>query len=73
MQGWQGTLDGVNTKGDQVAGYKGWWVGVEHLDQGPFRWQVYQSQGGWLLATSDPFDLPAQVKAMTVIEITLNP
>ena len=73
VQGWQGTLDGVGSKGEQVIGYKGWWVGVEHLGGGPFRWQIYQGQGGWLLATSDPFDLPAAVKQVTVVEITLVP
>jgi hypothetical protein len=74
VEGWQGSLDEVITQADgTVTGHKTWWVTEDDLDRGPFRWRVYRSQGGWLLATSPTFDLPSQRRATTTVEITLRP
>ena len=74
MQGWQGTLDRVEAEdGSDVVGYKTWWVGEDDLGKGPFRWLVYQSEGGRLLATSEPFDLPGSGGATVVVEVSLAP
>src|SRR5512143_1602836 len=54
VDGWQGTLDGDL----QV-----WWVAPRDFGKGPFRWQVYRSYGGSLLATSQAFSLPRRTGA----------
>jgi hypothetical protein len=54
VQSWQGTLDAV-VDGE---GSKLWWVAQAQWGQGPFRWELYQGQGGPVLARSGPFSLP---------------
>ncbi|MBN1812276.1 MAG: hypothetical protein JXA14_10605 [Anaerolineae bacterium] len=72
VEGWRGTLDEVkSSESGAVTGYKTWWVGGEHMGEGPFRWLVYHGKGGWLLATSEPFDLPSINKASLVVEVSL--
>lgn len=61
--GWRGAPD--------ETGVVRWYVGPEHLGQGPFRWRVYEREGGRLLATSDAFALPA--RARQVVVVTLEP
>lgn len=73
VEGWRGTLDEVKSNGDgAVTGYKTWWVGGEHMGEGPFHWLVYWSEGGRLLATSESFDLPGVNKATLVVEVPLE-
>jgi hypothetical protein len=73
VEGWRGTLDEVRSDEDgAVTGYKTWWVGGEHMGEGPFRWLVYQGKGGWLLATSESFDLPSVDKTTLVVEVPLT-
>jgi hypothetical protein len=72
VEGWQGTLDEVkNRENGAVTGYKTWWVGGEHMGEGPFRWLAYHSKGGRLSATSEPFDLPSINKTTLVVEMAL--
>ena len=74
VEGWQGSLDEVVTdEGGTVVGHKTWWVAKDDLGRGPFRWRVYRSKGGWLLATSQTFELPSQRRATTSVEVTLAP
>jgi hypothetical protein len=73
VEGWRGTLDEVKSSEDgAVTGYKTWWVGGEHMGEGPFRWLVYRSKGGQVLATSESFDLPGVDKATLVVEVLLT-
>jgi hypothetical protein len=72
VEGWQGSLDEIVTGADgTVVGHKTWWVSKSDLGRGPFRWRVYRSHAGWLLATSPTFDLPSQRHATTPVELTL--
>jgi hypothetical protein len=72
VEGWQGTLDTVEIDADgTVTGYKTWWVGEEILGQGPLRWQVYGSNGGSLLATSEPFHLPSASRITLPVNVML--
>jgi hypothetical protein len=64
VDGWQGTLTG-----DRQL----WWVAPADLGKGPFRWQVYQSRGGKLLAESKPFSLPGLNRETVYSEVTLTP
>jgi hypothetical protein len=64
VAGWQGTLDGTSQL---------WWVAPRDLGKGPFRWLVYQSRGGLLLATSQPFALPRFNGATVRIDVALVP
>ena len=69
VEGWQGTLDDIqNEIGDKV-----WWVAKEGLGTGPFRWLVYQSKGGRLLATSEPFYLPDLNGGTVMVEVSPGP
>ena len=69
VEGWQGSLDDVA----EGAGTKTWWVGKTALGGGPFRWRVYRSAGGWLLAQSGEFDLPPAVGETVTVEVSLSP
>lgn len=69
VAGWQGTLDQVQ----DGEGKKTWWLDEGLLGKEPFRWRVYRSQAGTLLATSDPFDLPTSTGATATIKMSLGP
>jgi len=69
VEGWQGTLDEVQ----DGAGRKTWWVAKSDKGKGPFRWRVYRGQGGWLLATSEPFYLPGLNGGTVTVEVSLEP
>ena len=62
--GWRGTL---NTSTTQE-----WWVGSDMFGDGPFRWQLYASDGGALLATSESFTLPLTNDLMVIVNVTLD-
>jgi hypothetical protein len=65
VQGWQGTLD---------DGYqKLWWVAEKDFSTGPFRWALYKSQGGALLAVSASFHLPGLTGETVMVEASLGP
>ena len=63
IKGWQGMLD--------EGGQKVWWVAAKDFGTGPFRWLVYQSQGGKLLAQSELFYLPHSAGETVKIEVSL--
>jgi len=69
VEGWQGTLDDIQNE----IGYKVWWVAKSGLGTGPFRWLVYQSKGGRLLATSEPFYLPGFKGGTVMVEVSPGP
>lgn len=50
VDGWRGSLDDGETKQ--------WWVGPEDFSTGPFRWLVFDAEGGTVLAFSSEFYLP---------------
>jgi hypothetical protein len=63
VDGWRGTLDDDNTKQ--------WWVGPEIFAAGPFRWLVYDTEGGTLVASSLEFYLPVTNRQLIDILLTL--
>jgi hypothetical protein len=69
VAGWQGTFDGVK----DGVGRKNWWVASGDLGTGPFRWRIYRSKGGKLLATSEEFTLPERVNTAVRVEVSLVP
>jgi hypothetical protein len=65
VEGWRGTLE---------RGQKIWWVAQRDFGTGPFRWVIYEGQGGKLLATSESFYLPDSAEQWFWIEaLTLAP
>jgi hypothetical protein len=64
IEGWSGTLD----EGSKRV----WWVAPAAFGTGPFRWTVYQSQGGQLLATSESFYLPDVAGIKLRVEVSLS-
>jgi hypothetical protein len=65
VAGWQGIFDEIKTG----TGTKLWWVAPTDLGKGPFRWAIYESKGGKLLAASEAFTLPAQSRTRMVITV----
>jgi hypothetical protein len=63
IEGWQGSFN----PDQRVL----WYVGAEQLGDGPFRWLVYESQGGDLLAVSDSFHLPSRGGEVLHVEVSL--
>jgi hypothetical protein len=76
VEGWRGTLDGVSiteSGGDEdVVGLKTWWVAESDLGKGPFRWVIYQNEGGQLIGTSEPFQLPNFNGGATTVTTTVT-
>lgn len=68
VAGWQGGFDRV-TEG---LGTKTWWVAAPDLGKGPFRWVIYDGQGGTLLAASAGFNLPDRARTKTVTQLTVK-
>jgi hypothetical protein len=63
IEEWSGAPDEDNQKV--------WWVAPKDFGTGPFRWLVYQGQGGKLLAQSELFYLPHSVGETVKIEVSL--
>jgi len=68
VEGWRGALDEVSNG----VGKKKWWVARPNFDTGPFRWVIYQNQGGKLLAASESFRLPPYENLAVVVEVSLK-
>lgn len=66
VESWRGILDEIK----QHKGDKRWWVYPRDYGKGPFRWQVYQSPGGTVLATSPSFNLPGNARQRVIVEVT---
>jgi hypothetical protein len=47
--------------------------GEEYLGEGPFRWLVYESQEGDLLAVSEAFSMPSRGGEVLFVEVTPSP
>ncbi len=60
VEGWRGQVEG---------GRKRWWVGPNLYGHGPFRWQIFDREGGRLLLTSPAFDLPESADQMLVWKV----
>jgi len=73
VKGWQGALDKVYASGDQIKGLKSWWVSESLYGKGSFRWLVYASQDGELLAQSAEFNLPERAGQSVVVDVGLTP
>ena len=70
VEGWQGTLE----KRALYEGYeKVWWVAEKDWSTGPFRWVVYESQGGATLVVSESFYLPDAAGVLKAVEVSLEP
>ncbi len=73
VERWQGSLgDASITDGDLRWGKKMWWVAVDDLGKGPFRWTIYRNKDGGLLGRSEPFYLPDSTNAIERIDVTLG-
>jgi hypothetical protein len=64
---WAGPLDPA------ANGYVRYWVDLLDFGQGPFRWVVWDKQGGNVLAMSAPFDFPTYATTVgTVIDLAAH-
>lgn len=73
VDGWKGNLDSIDQEDGTWVGQKAWWVVKDDLGKGPFRWLVFDQEGGNLLVISDEFSLPAERGQTTVVDVELNP
>ncbi len=64
VEGWQGTTDDDK----QV-----WWVARPDYRKGPFRWLVFQSPKGELLAISPSFNLPSSDGDSVQMKVSIAP
>ncbi len=62
VTGWQGELEADHTKT--------WWVGVEHLGSGPFRWLVLTEDE--VVGSSAAFYLPTNQQQELRVEVTVK-
>ena len=62
VEGWRNWLSDNGTQR--------WWVAPKDFGTGPFRWSVYQGEGGFLVEASGPFRLPTE--ANTSVMVTLG-
>ena len=67
VEDWQGMVDEVQDE----LGHKSWWVAPEDILSGPYRWVVYDRNGGELLGVSDPFNTPDFWREV-VVEVGLD-
>lgn len=65
VTGWQGA---PNAETGKVT----WWVGPDDLGKGPFHWIIFENPGGPQIASSDPFDLPADSGQILYIRSYIN-
>lgn len=72
VAGWQGNLDAIAQGEAGWVGTKEWWVGKDNLGTGPFRWVIYESQGGPVLVTSEAFNLPETAGKTLILQPTLD-
>lgn len=62
VSGWRGSV---------VHGRAIWWVEEKDFGKGPFRWVVYQKEGGERLQISQPFNLPTESSIGLTIYLSL--
>lgn len=72
VAGWQGNLDAIAQGEAGWVGTKEWWAGEKDLGTGPFRWKIYEYQGGPLLVTSEPFYLPESAGNTLILQPILE-
>jgi len=65
VEGWRGHLD------EGVANMKTWWVYPENFGETPFRWVIYDEEGGNVTAISDEFTLPTRRREVIKVEVEL--
>lgn len=57
VEGWRGNIEDA---------HKRWWVSPDAYGAGPFRWLLYDREGGTLIAASEAFHLPESKDQMLV-------
>ena len=72
VEGWRGQMDSISQVGGQWVSVREWWVDGKDLGGGPFRWVIYERQGGAALLTSSPFNLPARGGETMAIPVTVG-
>lgn len=60
VEGWQSHLR------DEFIG---WWVAPEDFNSGPFRWVLYDEEGGSMINTSESFMLPKYIDHILTITL----
>ncbi len=72
VEGWRGQMDNIAQQDDHWVSLREWWVDARDLGKGPFRWVIYDHQGGKVLVTSESFMLPAGGGQTMIINQTLG-
>lgn len=72
VEGWRGQMDNIAQQDGHWVSLREWWVDSKDLGDGPFRWLIYDHQGGAVLATSETFMLPPAGGQTMVINQTVG-
>lgn len=73
VEGWQGNVDDIAQHDLAWVANKDWWVGHAQLGTGPYRWYVYDREGGNLLYESESFNLPESNGDLMIIKTLIEP
>jgi len=65
---WQGTLDYIDKEG---KAWKVWWVDPPDYGKGPFRWVIYDRQGGNVMVVTHNFYLPSGANKRVIVETSV--
>lgn len=72
VEGWQGNVDEVGQENLAWVSHKEWWVGHDQMGSGPYRWFIYDGEGGEMVFESESFFLPEKNGEEMVIKTTLR-
>ena len=73
VDGWAGNLDNIEQGDNGWVATKEWWAADNLNGKGPFRWVIYDHNGGEWLATSEPFSLSDHSGGTAVVPVELAP
>ena len=67
VDGWRGSMIADGSTAVQV-----WWVDRDQFGDGPFRWLVYDAEGGELVATSENFETPKNNEQVITVTMAIT-
>lgn len=73
VNGWHGRFDAIYQEDEMMVARRELWGENHHVGTGPFRWRVYRSENGALLASSDAFYMPQQPGNIVIVRQEMTP
>ncbi|MCB0036934.1 MAG: hypothetical protein KDE51_23040 [Anaerolineales bacterium] len=73
VEGWYGNVDAIGQQDLAWVSNKDWWVGHDQLGTGPYKWFIYDGEGGRLVYESEEFYLPENDGDLMIIKTAITP